>query len=220
VSTEKDPDGFADESAAMALVNKILALGVNGLGPYKSATAMADEVMDAHGDVEAAIARSIAIHRRWVGSTGFVTGVGGLPTLPVTLPTDITTFYMLSARMSASVAVLRGYDVASEEVQSAVLISLLGAGAAGVVGKVGVDVGGKAAVAALKRLPGQVLYEINKRVGYRLLTKFGTKGSINLVKAVPLVGGGIGAGVNVLAINEIARYSKRTFVALEPGDGS
>ena len=213
-------NGSGSDSAAMALVNKILGVGINGLGPYKSATEVAAEVLDNHGDVDVAINRLIATHRRWVGSTGFATGIGGLPTLAVALPTDITTFYMLSARMSASIAVLRGYDVTDEEVMSAVLISLLGAGAAGVVGKVGVDVGGKAAVAALKNLPGQALIEINKRVGYRLLTKFGTKGSINLVKAVPFVGGGIGAGVNVLAINEIARYSKRTFVALEPGDGS
>ena len=218
MSSEGAPKGSDSESAAITLVNKILAVGVNGLGPYKSATEIAEEVLSNHGDVETSIERLIAIHRRWVGSTGFATGIGGLATLAVALPTDVTTFYMLSARMSASIAVLRGYDVTDEEVTSAVLISLLGASAAGVVGKVGVDVGAKAAMAGLKGLPGHVLIEINKRVGYRLLTKFGTKGSINLVKAVPFVGGGIGAGVNVLAINEIARYSKRTFAALEPGE--
>jgi hypothetical protein len=47
-----------------------------------------------------------------------------------------------------------------------------------------------------------------------LLRKFGTNGSINLAKAVPLVGGGVGAGVNVVAINKIARYSRRTFAPL------
>lgn len=203
------------DSSAMALVHKILGVGVNGLGPYKSASAMADEVLTTHGEVDIAIARLIAIHRRWVGSTGFATGIGGLASMPVALPADITTFYMLSARMSASIAVLRGYDLSSEEVQSSVLISLLGANTAGVVGKVGVDIGAKSAMAGLKKLPGQVLTEINKKVGYRLLTKFGTKGSINLVKAVPLVGGGVGAGVNVVAIKQIARYSKRAFVPLE-----
>jgi hypothetical protein len=215
--TENGPSGGEPDSAAMALVNKTLSLGVNGLSPYKSAPDIAQEVLDRHDDAEVAIARLIALHRRWVGSTGFATGLGGAATLPVTLPTDITTFYMLSARMSASIAALRGYDVTAEEVQSAVLISLLGAGAAGVVGKVGVEVGTKSAMAGLKKLPGHVLIEINKKVGYRLLTKFGTIGSINLVKAIPVVGGGVGAGVNVVAINQIARYSKRTFIALEPG---
>lgn len=218
MSAGHDAYDVESDSAAMALVHKILGVGVNGLGPYKSASAMAEEVLKTHGEVDTAIERLIAIHRRWVGSTGFATGIGGLASLPVALPADVTTFYMLSARMSASIAALRGYDLSSEEVQSTVLISLLGANAAGVLGKVGVDIGAKSAMAGLKSLPGHVLIEINKRVGFRLITKFGTKGSINLVKAVPLVGGGVGAGVNVVAINQIARYAKRTFVPLEPGN--
>lgn len=205
-------EALGGDSAALDLVNKILSVGINGLGPYKSAADVADEALGHHGDVEVAINRLIATHRRWVGSTGFASGLGGLMTLPVTLPADVTTFYMLSARMSAAIAFLRGYDIKSEEVQSAVLISLLGASAAGALGKIGVEVGNKVAVAGLRRLPGRVLMDINRRVGFRLLTKFGTKGVINLVKAVPLVGGGVGAGVNVAAINQIARYSKATFV--------
>jgi hypothetical protein len=209
-------DNAASDSAAKALVDKILSVGVGGLGPYKSAADIASEVLERHGDAEVAIDRLVALHRRWVGSTGFATGVGGLAMLPVAVPTDITTFYLLSARLSGAIAILRGYDIEAEEVKSAVLISLLGAGAAGVVGKVGVDIGNRAAVASLRKLPGQVLIEINKRVGFRLLTKFGTRGAINLVRAVPVIGGGVGAGVNVAAINQIAKYSKRTFVANEP----
>ena len=121
---------------------------------------------------------------------------------------------MLCARMSAAIAVIRGYDIESEEVQSAVLISLLGAGAAGVLGKVGVEVGTKTTMAALKKLPGQLLIEINKKVGYRLITKFGTKGSINLVRAVPLVGAPR-RWSDVLAINQIAKYAKTTFTPLD-----
>lgn len=216
-----DSDEAAADSAAKALVDKILSVGVGGLGPYKSASDIASEVLERHGDAEIAIDRLIAVHRRWVGSTGFATGVGGLAMLPVAVPTDITTFYLLSARLSGAIAVLRGYDIEAEEVRSAILISLLGAGAAGVVGKVGVDIGNRAAVAGLKKLPGQALIEINKRVGFRLLTKFGTRGAINLVRAVPVVGGGVGASVNIVAINQIAKYSKRTFVTSElpvPGD--
>lgn len=215
-SAAADSPGLGDgsSSAALELANKILSVGVNGLGPYKSAAAVADEALSTHGDPEIAIDRLIATHRRWVGSTGFASGLGGLMTLPVSLPADVTTFYMLSARMSAAIAVLRGYDISSEEVQSAVLISLLGASAAGAMGKVGAEIGTKTAVAGLKALPGRVLTEINKKVGYRLITKFGTKGSINLIKAVPLVGGGVGAGVNVVAIHQIAKYAKSTFVPI------
>jgi hypothetical protein len=170
------------------------------------------KALTTHGDREIAIRRLVAIHRRWVGSSGFVTGLGGLATLPITIPTDVSVFYILCARMSAAIAILRGYDIESEEVQSAVLISLLGAGAAGTLSGLGVEVGTKTALAGLRKLPGRVLIEINKKVGYRLITKFGTKGSINLVRGIPLVGGGVGAGVNIVAINQIAMYAKTTFV--------
>jgi hypothetical protein len=69
-------------------------------------------------------------------------------------------------------------------------------------------------IATHRRWVGSLI-EINKKVGYRLLTKFGTKGSINLVRGIPLVGGGVGAGVNVVAINQIAKYAKATFIPLD-----
>jgi hypothetical protein len=175
----------ADSNRVLEFVNKILSLGVNGFGPYKSATQMAERALNTHGDREIAIRRLIATHRRWVGSSGFATGLGGLAGLPVAVPTDVTVFYMLSGRMSAAIAILRGYDINSEEVQSAVLISLLGASAAGALGGLGVEVGTKAALAGLRKLPGRVLIDINKKVGFRLLTKFGTKGAINLVRGIP-----------------------------------
>lgn len=204
-----------EPSRGLTLVNRILATGVDGLGPYKSAAQIADEVLNSHGDVDAAIKHLIKIHRRYVGTSGFTTGIGGVLTLPVTVPADIAVFYMLSARMSGAIAILRGHDINSEEVRSAILLSLLGANAAGVMARVGVEVGRKSALAALRRLPGRVLIEINKKVGFRLLSKFGTKASINLVKGVPLVGGGVGAGVNVVAINQIAKYAQATFIPMD-----
>ncbi|CCK59083.1 Conserved protein of unknown function [Mycobacterium canettii CIPT 140070010] len=42
------------------------------------------------------------------------------------------------------------------------------------VGQAGARIGEKVAVAALKRLPGATLTKINRAVGSRLLTKFGT----------------------------------------------
>lgn len=199
---------------ALDLVNKVLAAGVDGIGPYESAEQIAENTLAAHGDRDVAIERLLGTHRRWVGASGFATGLGGLMTLPVAVPTDVTMFYMQAARMSAAVAHLRGYDINSEEVRTGILVSLIGAGLGAGLGKIGVEVGTKTAMAALHRLPGRILIEINKKVGFRLLTKFGTKGAINLVRAVPLVGGGVGATFNVVTINQIHAYSKNLFVPI------
>jgi len=202
-------------SAGLAVVNKVVSMGIDGLGPLADARSVAQEYLAQHGDVEKAIERLIATHVRLVGATGFATGVGGAFTMPVAIPADITLLYAYAARCSAAVAHLRGYDTTSEEVRSAVLLSLLGSAGAAVLADIGIQVANKSAMAALKQLPGRVLIEINKKVGYRLFTKFGTKGTVNLVKWIPLAGGGVGAAMNIATMRSVGRYARSTFPAVE-----
>ncbi len=212
------PGGGSDEppardSAIQTLLDKILNVGVDGLGLMKGARQIAEEHMARHADVDTAVARIIATRVRLAGATGFATGMGGLLTLPVTIPVDAAAFYVLAGRCSAAVAHARGYDITADEVRSVILISLLGAGGTAVAAEVGVTIGNKAALAALKALPDSALIAINKRVGFRLLTKFGSTGVINLVRVVPLVGGGTGAVVNIGSMRGIGRYAGTNFPA-------
>ena len=210
-------EGQADDGAVQVFVNKVLSVGVDGVGSFKGARQLAEEHLAAHGDPEKAIDRLIATHTRLVGAVGFASAVGGLMTLPVTIPADLTAFYALSARCVGGVACLRGYDVESDEVRSVVLLTLLGSAGAVTAAEVGVQIGNKAATSALRKLPGRTLMAINKKVGFRLLTKFGQKGAVNLVKLVPLVGGGVGAAVNATALRTIGGYAKKNFPAATDG---
>lgn len=195
--------------------DKIVSLGVEGVGPFKGAEEIAQEHLEgARGDVEVAIRRMINTHSRIVGASGFAAGLGGIATMPLTIPTDVTVFYSFAARCSAGVARLRGWDVDTDEVRSVVLISLLGAAGGGLIAKYGIEIGNKAAMAALGKLPGAVLIEINKKVGFRLLTKFGEKGAVNLVKVVPVAGGVVGGTVNVMSMRAIGAWSKTNFPSL------
>jgi hypothetical protein len=135
--------------------------------------------------------------------------------MAVTVPTDVVSFQILSTRMIAGIAHLRGHDLNTEYARSLVLVSLLGASGTQVMSEFGVQAGTKAATAALRKLPGSALVRINQRVGFRLVTKFGEKGVVNLVKVIPVLGGGIGAGVNVAGINALAGYAKRNFPEAE-----
>ena len=59
--------------------------------------------------------------------------------------------------------------------------------------------------------------ELNRRVGYQLVSKAGEKGVINLTKLVPLVGGPIlGAAVDGVSCKTIAGYAMRTFPPVVP----
>jgi len=145
-----------------------------------------------------------------------VTGLGGIATLPVTVPVSMAGLYIVATRMTAGIAHLRGYDVETDEVRSAILVALLGSAGAEVLRKAGVEVGRRSTTAALGRLPGRVLIELNKKVGFRLVTRAGEKGVVNLTKLVPLVGGPIGAAVDGVSCKTIAGYAMRTFAPVVP----
>lgn len=194
------------------LADQVLHVGIDGAGPVKGARAVAEEhLASAGGDREQAIKKIVATHIRLAAVSGFVTGAGGLITLPVALPAALTGLYVTATRMAAAIAYLRGHDLRSEEVRSAILVCLLGSSASTALGKAGVEIGQKSALAALQKVPGRVLIEINKRIGFRLVTKAGEKGVINLTKLVPLVGAPIGATVDGVSCRAIAVYAKSTF---------
>jgi EcsC protein family len=194
------------------LVGKVIDLGIGGAGPLEAAVDVAEEHLTAAGgDREEAIRRLVSTHVRLAAASGFVTGLGGIATLPVSVPAAMAGLYVLATRMSAGIAHLRGYDVESEEVRSAILVSLLGSAGAATVKRAGIDIGRRSTSAALQKLPGRVLIELNKRVGFRLVTKAGEKGIVNLTKLVPLVGGPIGATVDGVSCKTIGGYAMRTF---------
>jgi len=199
------------------LVAQVVEFGIQGLGPLSTAVQTAEEhLVTAGGDREAAVQRLIATHVRLAAATGFVTGLGGIATLPVTVPAAMAGLYIIATRMTAGVAHLRGYDIETDEVRSGILVALLGSAGAAVLRNTGIQIGQQSTAAALQRLPGRVLTELNKRVGYRLVSKAGEKGVVNLTKLVPLVGGPIGAAVDGMSCKTIAGYAMRTFPPVVP----
>lgn len=60
----------------------------------------------------------------------------------------------------------------------------------------------------IKQITGKVLVGINEKIAFRLVTKFGKKGVINLGKMIPLVGGIIGRGVYATSAFTIVKVPK------------
>lgn len=215
-----DKDSFSDTPqhnklahAAASLIERLLSAGIDGVGPFKAATEVAEEHLRTAGNVEEAIRRLVRTHVRLAAGSGFLTGLGGFVTLPLTLPAGVTGLYVLSTRMAAGIAHLRGHDVRTEEVRSVILVSLLGSAGAEAAKKAGVTIGEKALLSGVKKVSGPMLIKINQAVGFRLVTKLGQKGVINLHKAVPFVGGPVGAVFDGTACRGIAVYAKKAFPA-------
>lgn len=68
------------------------------------------------------------------------------------------------------------------------------------------------------KISGKALIEINKKVGFKLLTKFGEKGIINLGKMLPLVGGLIGGTFESLATHSVGRIALGIFAGNSSGE--
>ena len=70
---------------------------------------------------EAMIGRHIALS----GLTGFVTGLGGWITMPVTVPADLAGVALLQLHMAASCAVLADHDLEDDDMRKTVVECLL-----------------------------------------------------------------------------------------------
>lgn len=145
-------------------------------------------------------------------TSGFMTGVGGLITLPVAIPANITSVLYVQTRMVAAIAVLGGYDVRSDQVKTFVYACLCGSSAAEVLKSAGVKIGTKITEQIIKSVSGEIIKNINKAVGFRLITKFGSTGVINLGKAIPLVGGVISGTLDGVSTNTIGNIARDLFV--------
>jgi len=153
---------------------------------------------------------------RWqnikAGTSGFLTGIGGILTLPIAIPANISSVMFVQMRMIAAIAHIGGHDLQDDRVKSLVYVCLTGSAAKDIFKDIGIVVGTKMATNAVKNISGKTIVAINQKVGFRLITKFGEKGVVNLGKSVPLVGGVIGATFDSVATNIIGNISRDTFI--------
>ena len=178
-------------------------------GPIDGAADLAENFRGGHGSV-AEDAKALV---RWqvakTGVTGFVAGVGGVVTVPVTLPAELATVLYIHIRMIAAIAHLGGNDLSDDRVRTLCYLCLCGDGMRKILAEVGAEIARKTATTALKRLPGKVLIDINKKVGFRLFTKFGEKGVINIAKMIPVLGGVVSGVLNAVWTKKVGNQARK-----------
>lgn len=197
----------------MKLLDKLYDNSIQGLQKVSPPISqLADDYLGKHPDNKVAAKSFIKYQIAKCTTSGFLTGLGGFITLPVAIPANISSVLYVQIRMIACLAHMGGYDTKSDQVQTLVYACLAGISLDQVVKQVGIKVGVKFANAMVKKIPGTVLTKINQKVGFRLLTKFGTKGVINIGKAIPLVGGVISGGFDLAETSVIADRAYKMFI--------
>lgn len=199
------------ETKIMQVLDWSYEKAVNGLPGMETAEELANKYISKSSSIDDAIDQFIDWQQAKCATSGFITGLGGIITLPVAVPANISSVIYIQTRMIATIASMRGYDLKDDQVRTLVYVSLTGQSAADILKQSGIKIGTGVAKSLVKKIPGEVIKNINNKVGFRLLTKFGEKGVINLGKCIPLVGGIIGGTVDAIGTRTIGKTAKKVF---------
>ncbi len=185
---------------------------INGIPGFDSAQEMAENY---YGNGKTNIVNCNSLIR-WQNTkattSGFLTGLGGILTMPVAIPANLASVMYVQIRMIAAIAHMGGHDLRDDRVKSLVYVCMAGNGAKDILKDIGIVVGQKVTQQMISKISGKTITAINQKIGFRLLTKFGQKGAINLGKAVPLIGGLIGGTFDGVTTNLIGNTARRTFI--------
>lgn len=201
-----------NEGAIMKALDWGYDKSINGLPGLDSAIELAEDYKSRGGTAQTQAKSLIRWQISKAGTSGFLTGLGGVITMPVMIPANLASVVFIQMRMIAAIAYLGGYDLKDDRVKSLVYACMAGNGAKEILKDIGIVIGTKLTTSAIKSLSGKTVVAINQRVGFRLLTKFGSKGAVNLGKAVPLVGGIVGGAFDTVTTDIIGKIAKKTFI--------
>lgn len=201
------------EGKAGQILDSVYKKALDGIPKVsRSVDELADDYLNKHTSPEKAAKMLAKTQVMKCGTSGFITGLGGAITLPVAIPANISSVMYVQLRMIAAIAIVGGYDIHSDQVQTMIYMCLTGTAITDVVKETGIKIGEKTLEAAIKKIPGTTLTKINQKIGFRFITKFGEKGAINLGKLVPLVGGLLGGGMDVASTTVIGRNAIKMFI--------
>lgn len=202
-----------NQNQIMELLDTVYKKTINGIPKVSQPIdVLANDYLSNNDSTEKAARQFVNYQVAKCTTSGFVTGLGGLITLPVAIPANVSSVMYVQMRMIACLAYMGGYDTHNDQVQTLVYACLAGISIDQIIKQAGIKFGTNFTTAMVKKIPGTVLTKINQKVGFRFLTKFGEKGIINIAKLVPVVGGVIGGGFDLVETKVIANRAYKMFI--------
>lgn len=195
------------------MLRKALDLAIDGVSKVPGAKQTAAAALQKSGSVDQAVEAVVKQHVAMAGAQGFLTNLGGIATLAVSIPANVSGVTVVQCRMVAAIAHLRGYDIEDPRVRTAILMCLLG------------EANVKEAINA-QELPSSALAvatapvhdpaldnTISEKVLAHLMGQVGGKRMGLLAgKKIPGVGGGIGAATDGWSTWSTGSFAKAQFV--------
>lgn len=123
--------------------------GIDKVSP--SIEVLANNYLVKSCDTQTAAKKFIAFQIAKCTTSGFLSGLGGLITLPVTIPANVGSVIYVQMRMIACLAYMGGYDIHSDQVQTLVYACLAGISLDQIVKNIGIQFGTKITMNMVKK---------------------------------------------------------------------
>lgn len=187
-----------------SLISKTLdwaySKAIVGFTGIDSAYDLGNSYLSQEGTLEQQVDSLIKWQVAKAATSGFVTGLGGVMIMPLTVPANIASVIYVQIRMITTIAYMGGHDIHDDRVKSLVYISMAGNGAKELLKDMSVKAGEK------------LMTKTIEKVSAKLAAKIGEKSVANLGKAVPIVGGVVGGSFDAVTTRTVGKVAKRIFI--------
>lgn len=182
---------------------------VSGFVGVDSAYTLGDSYLAGDGSLDDKVNSLIRWQVAKSATSGFVTGFGGLMTIPFTIPANIASVIYIQVRMITAIAYMGGYDIQNDKVKSLCFICMAGNSAKEFLKDISVKAGERLIVNIVQNASLQMAEGVGQKVGTKLLAKLGAKGT---GKIIPVVGGVISASFDAAATKAVGVAAKNIFI--------
>ena len=127
------------------------------------------------------------------GLVGAIAGLGGLITLPVSVPADLIASWRIQSMMVYSIAYLYGHTSDTLDLKTDMYIILAGDSAKEALKRVGIEVAKSITKKTVEKyINREIMKKIWKVIGQKIITKACQKSMTSFMNMVPLVGSPVG----------------------------
>lgn len=173
---------------------------VSGFTGVDSAYDLGNSYLAQKGSLEDQVDSLIKWQVAKAATSGFVTGLGGVMIMPLTVPANIASVIYVQIRMIAAIAYMGGHDIREDRVKSLIYICMVGNGAKELLKDMSVKAGER------------LVAKIAEKVSTNIASKTGQKSVTSLGKAVPVLGGVVGGSYDAITTRVVGKVAKKIFI--------
>lgn len=201
---ESLPNSFI--SSSILLLNKIYEKCLSGGYGFDSAYEIAETHQNFFKNHDNALNILIKQESKKAALGAVFTGLGGVISLPITIPANLISTLFIQMRLVTAIAILQGYDVKEEKIKVLVYISLCV--------MPGKQKMWKTFVNLIHKSNQEVIKKISLNINNILISIMNLKHGTKIIRLFPFIGSVTGGVIDGLMTYQIGQFAKRQFSQL------